>query len=215
MKDNLYAPGPYDVLCCKTSKAYNHTGNKRFRAIIDSHSATYGAAGNIKSIKSQLINSIVQTIRALGGCFLVRIDNGKNSSRKNNNQAWRILSMTKAKEKVGHSLRRAWTKKLQRQKFLASPNSSQSSSKLSSASASLRHFESLSLVAYPYSKFDDVERKEQVNLCRQFSITSSPILMVDDEYYVEQLVEESHLEPLLIERLTEEYLSEESMAEIY
>lgn len=199
MKDNLYNPGPYDVLCCKSSKAYAHTGNRRFRAIIDSHSSTYGAAGNIKSIKSQLINSIIQTIDALGGNFLVRTD------RKNNNQAWEQLCMTKAKEKVGHSLRRAWTKKLQRQKMLASPNSSQSSSKSSSASAAFRPFEALSLMARLDSKCDNVEeKKKQVNLCRQFSISSSPILAVDDEYYMEKLVEESLLEPSLIERLTNE-----------
>lgn len=85
-----------DVLCCRGTKAYYHGGNRRFRALVDSHTSRYAEAASNKILKSQIVHSIIKEITSEGGSFLTKSKGG-----------WKSISMKNAREKVGHALRRS------------------------------------------------------------------------------------------------------------
>lgn len=116
MTDQRNNPGPYDVLCCKSSLAYDHVGNRRFRVLIECHKSTYESAGSNKMLKTQLVNSIIQSIKSAGGSFLVRADKEKGSSIHPMNATWEVMCMAKTKQKVGHALRRCVAQKFHTEK---------------------------------------------------------------------------------------------------
>mmetsp|Transcript_16225 Transcript_16225/g.24512 ORF Transcript_16225/g.24512 Transcript_16225/m.24512 type:complete len:227 (+) Transcript_16225:43-723(+) len=93
-------PGPNDVVCCKGTTAFYHAGNRQFRILVEANSSSYAEAGNNKMLKTQIVNSIIQSVFAAGGCFLSRVG-------KNGDQHFKKIKMNKTKEKVGHALRRA------------------------------------------------------------------------------------------------------------
>lgn len=94
-------PGPNDVLFAKGTKAFYHVGNCQFRDLVEAQAPSYAEAGNNKMLKTQIVNSIIQSIYAAGGCFLSRIVlNG-------NQELFEKTKMKTTKEKVGHALRRA------------------------------------------------------------------------------------------------------------
>eukprot|EP00546_Thalassionema_frauenfeldii_P014839 CAMPEP_0178908718 /NCGR_PEP_ID=MMETSP0786-20121207/8080_1 /TAXON_ID=186022 /ORGANISM="Thalassionema frauenfeldii, Strain CCMP 1798" /LENGTH=228 /DNA_ID=CAMNT_0020580655 /DNA_START=86 /DNA_END=772 /DNA_ORIENTATION=- len=99
MDSSTINPGPYDVLCCKSSEAYDHVGNRRLRLLVESHSATYAKVANSKVLKSQVVNDIIISIRSAGGKFLQR--------SKGCQDAWTVIPKSRTREKVGHALRRA------------------------------------------------------------------------------------------------------------
>mmetsp|Transcript_16172 Transcript_16172/g.24724 ORF Transcript_16172/g.24724 Transcript_16172/m.24724 type:complete len:216 (+) Transcript_16172:173-820(+) len=93
------SPGPYDVLCCKSSEAYEHIGNRRFRALVQSHSSTYARVTQSKVLKSQVVNDIIRSIRSAGGNFLQQMKGCQGT--------WTVIKKNRTREKVGHALRRA------------------------------------------------------------------------------------------------------------
>ena len=86
--------GPYDVLCNRSRKAFNFIGNRRFRVIVGNFSTGY-AKSTSKAERSRIVLSIVEIVHRAGGRFLT----------KAGGDTWTEVSMTKAKEKVGHALR--------------------------------------------------------------------------------------------------------------
>ena len=71
-----YIPGVYDVICgCKgkSFQAYNHSGNKYYRTMIDNHVQQYLIAkqdNKTKIEKSLIITSIVNAIYSRQGGFI-------------------------------------------------------------------------------------------------------------------------------------------------
>ena len=86
--------GPYDVLCNRSRKAFNYIGNRRFRILVENNSECYSKTTS-KAERSRIVLSIVATIQSAGGRFLTKAENS----------TWEEVSLTKAKEKVGHALR--------------------------------------------------------------------------------------------------------------
>ena len=86
--------GPYDILCGRTSTAFNNIGNRRFRMTISFNLKRYLDAPT-RSEKSVVIWSIVKLLREdVGARFLKTTKNG-----------YVELSEKKMREKVGHALR--------------------------------------------------------------------------------------------------------------
>lgn len=98
MDSSTTSPGPYDVLCCKSNEAYEHIGNRSFRALVESHSSAYANVSHSKVLKSQVVNEIIVSIRSPGGRFLQR--------EKVSGSVWTDVPKSRIREKVGHALRR-------------------------------------------------------------------------------------------------------------
>jgi hypothetical protein len=90
-------PGQYDVLCNRSSMAFNHIGNRRFRVIVENHASSYAEATG-RSERSLMVHSIVKTIQGAGGRFLTKTTSGTWDAEASN---------VKCREKVGHALRSA------------------------------------------------------------------------------------------------------------
>jgi hypothetical protein len=90
----ILTPGPYDILCGRTSTAFNNVGNRRFRVTISLNLQRYLQAKN----RNDRIESIISVVRLLrdhiGARFLKRRGN-----------VWIELDENKTREKVGHALR--------------------------------------------------------------------------------------------------------------
>lgn len=110
MTSFLTNPGPFDVLCCKSSEAYDHEGNRNFRALVQSHGPTYAKVTHSKILKSQVVNAIIRSIRSAGGNFLQRSTKRQDT--------WTVIKKSRIREKVGHALRRAVEKN---RKYCGSP----------------------------------------------------------------------------------------------
>lgn len=91
-------PGLYDVLCNRGRRAFQSIGNRRFRLIIENHSAKYDAM-KVRAERSMMVISIVKVIESAGGNFLKQRKDG----------TWEKATKVQAKEKVGHALRAALT----------------------------------------------------------------------------------------------------------
>ncbi|CAB9512606.1 Nitrilase family, member 2 [Seminavis robusta] len=57
-----FVPGPNDVICGRGKKCYAHTGNERFRQIVQSYLDRYQAAAS-RPEKSEILSSIVSQVR--------------------------------------------------------------------------------------------------------------------------------------------------------
>lgn len=88
--------GPYDVLCNRSRKAFNHIGNRRFRILVENHVPSYSKM-TTKAERSMMVHSLVATIQGAGGKFLTKSKDGN----------WKLCTKTQSKEKVGHALRAA------------------------------------------------------------------------------------------------------------
>lgn len=71
----LFQPGSFDVLCARGKLAYDHEGNRRFRALVKQHQKQYSAA-NCKYEKSKIVSFIVSAVRnaSPNGGFVKHID---------------------------------------------------------------------------------------------------------------------------------------------
>ena len=89
-------PSCYDlVLCARGKLAFDHEGNRRFRALVKQNQKQYSAAG-CKYEKSKIVSFIVAAVRnasPMGG-FVKNIDG-----------AWYEVGDRHAKEKVGQTFR--------------------------------------------------------------------------------------------------------------
>jgi len=90
-----FKPGPFDVICARGKHAKEHTGNHRFRQIIEMSLLKYDKAGT-KLEKSLIVSSIVDSVRQASpdGGF-VKEENGR----------WYEVGDHIAREKVGQCLR--------------------------------------------------------------------------------------------------------------
>ena len=57
-----FQPGPMDVICARGKRAFNHSGNRRFRALITERLESYSKAGS-KLEKSVIVSEIVDSVR--------------------------------------------------------------------------------------------------------------------------------------------------------
>jgi hypothetical protein len=92
---HILTPGPYDIVCGRTSSAYNNVGNRRFRVTISLNLQRYLQAKS-RSDKSDAILSVVR---------LLRDDVGARFLKRGRGNVWIELDENKAREKVGHALR--------------------------------------------------------------------------------------------------------------
>ena len=86
-------PGEFDVICGRGRSTFLHSGNKRFRAIIEHHIALYSEA-KTKFEKSVVVSSICGAVREKGD-FL----------QQSSDEQWIKVSERLAREKCGQGLR--------------------------------------------------------------------------------------------------------------
>jgi len=108
-------PSKFDVLCGQSRICANHTGNRRFKIILDLYASKYQAANQAvksKQEKMMLTKEIVRCIASSGGRFL-----------KYKDGMWTEISDETARDKVSHALRtklQSW-KRQQAEKESSSP----------------------------------------------------------------------------------------------
>ena len=91
--------GPCDILCGRTSTAFNNVGNRRFRTVINQHMNKYRTAPS-RHQRSMVILEVTQILQNdLGARFLKRgkIMNGKPTYIE--------MDEKQVRDKVGHALR--------------------------------------------------------------------------------------------------------------
>ena len=88
----IVIPGPCDVLLGRGKLIQEHTGNLRYRHIVESHTEQYERCS--KTEKTQLASEIVQIVKDRGGRFLKKIDEG-----------WVEANAETVRDKVSHSFR--------------------------------------------------------------------------------------------------------------
>ena len=89
-----FVPGPFDVICSRGGSVKKHSGNMRYKHILELNLPAYDKAKN-RVDKSQIVSSIIDAIREASpnGGF-VREENGR----------WFIVADTFAREKVRKTL---------------------------------------------------------------------------------------------------------------
>ena len=88
-------PTSYDILLGKEKNIFNHSGNRRFRTMINNQLETYIAAPT-KSSKSKLIRQVHADMQKSGYRFL---------RRNSTTGIWYEIEKHEAREKVSHALR--------------------------------------------------------------------------------------------------------------
>ena len=94
-----YTPGPYDVICARGKVAWNHSGNRRFRALVSEATDAYSKADN-KTGRTYIVSQIVENVKSKGVGFV------KQESAKEGG-AWIEVGDLLAREKAGQMLRNA------------------------------------------------------------------------------------------------------------
>lgn len=86
-----FTPGPLSVIIARGKQAYNHTGNRRFRVILEMKLKSYAKAKS-KLEKSLIVSNVIDTIREASpvGSF-VKQERGQ----------WYEVSDSIARERVG------------------------------------------------------------------------------------------------------------------
>jgi len=90
-------PGKRDILCGRDKQAFNHVGNKRFRAIVNMNRERYQKAKN-RDEKTRITDEIIASIIEGQSRFL---------KYDPISRLWRDVSKEYAHEKVSHALRSA------------------------------------------------------------------------------------------------------------
>jgi hypothetical protein len=85
-------PGPYDVLLGRGKLIQEHSGNLRYRHIVENHKERYEKAS--KAEKTSIAKEIIQIVKDNGGRFFKKTDEG-----------WTEASTEIARDKVSHSFR--------------------------------------------------------------------------------------------------------------
>lgn len=83
----------FEILLGKEKAVFNHSGNKRFRSIVNHNVHDYMTASK-KSMKTKLVRKVHNEMQEAGFRFL-----------KNEQSAWRDIDENDAREKVSHALR--------------------------------------------------------------------------------------------------------------
>lgn len=89
-----FVPGAYDVLCARGNKAWNHSGNVSFRALVKRFTFQYAVAADKKE-RSFIVSEIMDEIRSKGNRFV----------KQKGEREWIEVSDTLSREKVGQLLR--------------------------------------------------------------------------------------------------------------
>jgi hypothetical protein len=102
--DPNFTPGPRDVICARGKMAKMHSGNQRFRAMIQNVLQTYSTECQSKLQKSIVVSQIIDSVRGRDeddddassreGCFV-----------KQQGDVWYDVGDMVAREKVGQALR--------------------------------------------------------------------------------------------------------------
>ncbi|CAB9529942.1 expressed unknown protein [Seminavis robusta] len=87
---------PNDVLCGRGKESFNHVGNRKFRDIVANVIPGYITA-TARSVKSDIVMSIVRRVHENGGRFL----------KQDDNEVWYVMKPSQCREKVGHAIRDA------------------------------------------------------------------------------------------------------------
>ena len=83
-----FQPGPMDVIYGRGHKALKHSGNKRFRALLESKLEEYSKATS-KLEKSLLVSSILDAVQQQNGSFI-----------KEENRQWYQVKEHSVREKI-------------------------------------------------------------------------------------------------------------------
>jgi hypothetical protein len=97
-QEKRHTLGSLDILCGKTSTAFNHEGNKRFRQTIALHLQRYMNAPT-RHAKSVVIASVVSILRRDMSARFVKM------TKSASGEHYVELNKKKCQEKVGHALR--------------------------------------------------------------------------------------------------------------
>uniref|UniRef100_A0A7S1GQN1 DUF6824 domain-containing protein n=1 Tax=Cyclophora tenuis TaxID=216820 RepID=A0A7S1GQN1_CYCTE len=104
---NITKPGPHDVLCGRGGGTNNHSGNVKFRQMINEHKLRYLAASKVE--KPKVAREVVKLWRGLDppGRFLARKDDSRKGpgSVKAEGNVWYDVGDKKAREKASQCLR--------------------------------------------------------------------------------------------------------------
>lgn len=92
----------HDVMCGRDKHVHSHSGNKRFRFLIQTNRERYQSAKS-RSEKSNITQEILRAIQENGGQFL-KIDPATG--------VWAALDAAEAHEKISHALRSAKDRKV-------------------------------------------------------------------------------------------------------
>mmetsp|Transcript_19070 Transcript_19070/g.35592 ORF Transcript_19070/g.35592 Transcript_19070/m.35592 type:complete len:191 (-) Transcript_19070:567-1139(-) len=87
---------PFDVLCGRDRRSFNHVGNRRFRVIISMNLERYLAATSRRE-RSEMILSLTRELVQEAGIRFLKQEQGESCFIE--------LNETAARAKVGHSLR--------------------------------------------------------------------------------------------------------------
>ena len=105
-------PGPHDVLCGRGGGTNHHSGNIKFRRLIQEHKQRYLSASKVE--KPHIAREVVQLWRALDppGRFLAQPTTPQNPGRRRRSgslkaigNTWYDVGNDKAREKVSQCLR--------------------------------------------------------------------------------------------------------------
>mmetsp|Transcript_14227 Transcript_14227/g.22228 ORF Transcript_14227/g.22228 Transcript_14227/m.22228 type:complete len:256 (+) Transcript_14227:64-831(+) len=94
-QQQFVSPNDFDIICGRSKLSHNHTGNKRFRIIVDMNRERYQHAPS-RGDKTRITQEIMDMIRCSGGRFLKWMDD-----------RWMDASEDYVREKVSHALRSA------------------------------------------------------------------------------------------------------------
>lgn len=95
-----FAPSEFDVLVGWARQNFHHAGNRRFRDIISGHVPRYSQADS-KISRGQIITDIVKEIQSMSPSGTGFLKLNPYTAR------WNFIGTDKAKDKVGHALRKA------------------------------------------------------------------------------------------------------------
>mmetsp|Transcript_9318 Transcript_9318/g.12513 ORF Transcript_9318/g.12513 Transcript_9318/m.12513 type:complete len:193 (+) Transcript_9318:77-655(+) len=98
MLPHNFIPSSCDIICGKGKDCYDHIGNKWFRHIVSLYIDEYLAAGENKFKKIKIVSAIFNKVQESG-------NNTGFVSKDRRSGEWRAVSVTRAREKIGHELR--------------------------------------------------------------------------------------------------------------
>jgi len=104
-KPLIFQPGPNDVLYGRGPTSWKHTGNIKWRAVIDSWKVSYNKL-TCKKEKKRIAISIVESTRDTGGRFLDIFESeGEPLKGENNQKVWYDVGDQRAIAKTAQALR--------------------------------------------------------------------------------------------------------------
>ena len=98
--NNEFALTEYDILVGRHKLAFNHVGNRRFRAVISSFLPKYFESTS-RTARARLVQDIINSIELAGGRFV------KQADPKVDNGELIEITLKEKRNKVGHAIRDA------------------------------------------------------------------------------------------------------------